>query len=106
MPGFNQQGPTNQGPMTGRGRGNCVNGPMAGSTGFGNPQSGGLGYGFRRGRGFGQGPGPGWGRGYAPVQGPVAAQAPISKEALRQRAEILESELNSIKAALADLSDD
>ena len=94
----------NQGPMTGRGRGTCANG--AGSTGFGNPQFGGQGYGFRRGRGFGQGPGPGWGRGYAPVQGPVAAQAPISKEALRQRADILESELNAIKAALADLSDD
>jgi hypothetical protein len=38
-------------------------------------------------------------------QGPVTTQSPISKEGLLQRAESLESELNAIKDALADLSD-
>jgi len=99
MPGFNQQGPMNQGPMTGRGRGVCVNGPAAATTGFGAPRSQGYGLGCRRGRGMGQG----WGQGYG-RQAPMAVQAETTMESLRLRAEALESELIAIKESLANLS--
>ncbi|SDU56947.1 DUF5320 domain-containing protein [Desulfobacula phenolica] len=104
MPGFNQQGPMNQGPMTGGGRGTCANGQMAGAAGFGNARFAGPGSGFRGGRGgrsFGRGPG--CGRWYSQV--PVTASAPVTKQVLQQRADILESELNAIKEQLASLSD-
>lgn len=94
MPGFNQQGPMNQGAMTGRGRGICVNGPAAGTAGFGAP---GFGLGCRRGRGMGLG------QGYA-RQAPMAVQAESTMESLRLRAEALESELTAIKESLANLS--
>lgn len=111
MPGFNQQGPNNQGPMTGRRMGVCANGPMADSANLGNPSFRGMGMGFRRGRGAGQGRGMGMGpfggRGYGP--GYMGAVQPGTMQAgtmenLKLRAEMLESELSSIKEALATLS--
>ncbi|MCP4720380.1 MAG: DUF5320 domain-containing protein [Desulfobacteraceae bacterium] len=99
MPGFNQQGPSNQGPMTGRGMGRCTNDPMATSPNFGRGQFRDQGAGFRRGRGQGRGPG----RGQGFVQGPMAAQAPGTMEDLKLRAQALESELNAVKEALAKL---
>lgn len=58
MPNFDKTGPMGQGPRTGRGRGNCVNGS---SDKIGNevvnnntPRGNGLGQG--RGRGMGNGP--------------------------------------------------
>ena len=125
MPGFNQQGPANQGPMTGRGMGKCANGPMADSPNFSNPADRGLGLGFRRGRGSGQGRGRGmgpcWGQGQGNGYGqaPMSAQAPGTMgrntmqantmpsntlEDLNLRAERLESELNAIKESIATLS--
>jgi hypothetical protein len=107
MPGFNQQGPMNQGPMTGGGRGTCANGPMQGTTGFGRGRANGPGFGtegagagFRRGRGAYQGQR--WGQGYAP--GNAASPAPATRETLAQRADQLEAELNAIKEELANLS--
>lgn len=107
MPGFNQQGPMNQGPMTGGGRGTCANGSMPGATGFGSGRSRGPGFGargsgggFRRGRGFCQGQG--WGQGYAPEN--AASPAPATRETLAQRADQLEAELNAVKEELANLS--
>lgn len=97
MPGFNQQGPNNQGPMTGRGMGRCTNDPVATSTNFGGGQFRGQGAGFRRGRCQGIGRG----QGYA--QGPMATQAPGTMEDLKLRAQTLESELNAVKEALAKL---
>lgn len=96
MPGFNQQGPMNQGAMTGRGRGICVNGPAAPTTGFGGTRFPGYGFGCRRGRGMGLG------RGYG--QAPMAVQAESTMESLRLRADALESELRAIKESLANLS--
>ncbi len=103
MPGFNQQGPSNQGPMTGRGMGHCTNDPMATSPNFGGGQFRGQGAGFKRGRcqGMGRSQGPGRGQGYA--QGPMTAQTPGTMEDLKLRAQNLESELNAVKEALAKL---
>ncbi len=108
MPGFNQQGPMNQGPMTGGGRGTCANGPMPGSTGFERGRSNGPGFGargagggFRRGRGFCQGQG--GGRGYARES--AASPAPVTRETLEQRADRLEAELNAVKEELANRSE-
>ncbi|MCP4116132.1 MAG: DUF5320 domain-containing protein [Desulfobacteraceae bacterium] len=102
MPGFNQQGPMNQGPRTGRGRGACANDPMSGSAGFGRGRSRGQGGGFRRGREFCQGQG--WGRGYAPEES-AATPPPVTKETLQQRADALEAELKAVKEELAKHSD-
>jgi len=102
MPGFNEQGPMNQGPMTGRGMGACANGTRSASSGFVTPGLGRAGMGFRRGRGCGQG-----GRfaaGYD--QRPMAGQPAVSKEGLMQRADLLESELNAIKEELANLTNE
>lgn len=123
MPGFNQQGPGNQGPMTGRGMGMCSNGAMAESPNFSNPAGRGLGLGLRRGRGSGQGRGRGmgpcWGQGNGYGQAPMAAQNPNAMgrdtmqantmprnnmEDLKLRAERLESELNAIRESIATLS--
>ena len=105
MPGFNQQGPRNQGPMTGRCMGICANGPREYSPNFGRGQA----LGFRRGRGQmpGRGMGSFWGRGYA--QNTMTAQEAgtmkaASMEDLTLRAEMLESELKIIKDTLAALS--
>ena len=53
MPGRDKTGPVGQGPMTGRGLGNCTGGRGDYGRGFG----GGFGFrhGFGRGRGYGQG---------------------------------------------------
>lgn len=73
MPGFNGTGPRGQGPMTGRGLGNC--GP-----------------GYRRfGRGFGRGLGFGWGWNY-PYQPTV-----------KEEKEMLEEEIEEMKARLEEL---
>lgn len=74
MPGMNQTGPMNQGPMTGKGLGICR---MRG-------QAGGRG---RRGC-----------RGYGPGFGPDAET--IDQETLRTRARILEAELAAVKAQM------
>ena len=107
MPGFNQQGPNNQGPMTGRRMGICANGPMADSPSMGTPPFRGMGMGFRRGRGagFGRGMGSFQGRGYG--RSYMAAGAPDgagTMQDLKLRADMLESELASIKEVLATLS--
>ena len=93
MPGFNQRGPENQGPMTGRRQGRCVDNDNVGD--FGRRCQGGR---SRRGN-----------RGMANAQWNIpAAQAPSSfvdnKEVLKQRAQNLENELKTIKQELNNLS--
>ncbi|MCG8567456.1 MAG: DUF5320 domain-containing protein [Desulfobacterales bacterium] len=89
MPGMNQQGPMNQGPMTGRGQGMC------------NGNSMGSGMGRRGGRGCGQGRrcgnGNGMGRGYA---GPVNRE-----DVLQDRARVLKAELDRINRELDGAGD-
>ncbi len=103
MPGFNQRGPRNEGPMTGWGRGIC--------TGNGDPGYGSAG---RRGRGMGMGircrggrggyGGGGRGMGFGASQAGYAPAGNVDiKEDLRARADMLEAELSAIKNQLNDL---
>ncbi|MCK5663575.1 MAG: DUF5320 domain-containing protein [Thiotrichaceae bacterium] len=100
MPGFNKNGPTNQGQMTGRGRGNCTNnGASTRSNGFTDRQF--RCQGLRRGRGQGQWQEQGQGlrRGYA--SSPSTNPDSVARENLQLRADQLESELNAIKEKLS-----
>ena len=92
MPGFNQGGPENQGPMTGRRQGRCADNANVGGFG-GRCQRGRSGRGNR-------------GMGNAQWNMP-AGQAPSTfdnKNALNQRAQNLENELQAIKQELKNLS--
>ncbi|OQY00928.1 MAG: hypothetical protein B6I26_06590 [Desulfobacteraceae bacterium 4572_130] len=93
MPGFNQKGPSNQGPMTGRKMGKCVNNENL--TEFTETQTSyNMGLGLRRCRGRNLRQGFGMGR-------QRNSQTDFNQKTnLKQRAEILESELNAIKQEL------
>jgi len=108
MPGRDARGPMGEGPMTGRGLGNCSgdrarDGQPAGYFGFrrglGRGLGRGMGRGFvGRGRGFGfaAGGGPGffgWGRGYAPGWG-----YEDNDKALEAQEKYLEGELNRVRS--------
>lgn len=84
MPGLNQKGPENMGPMTGRQMGRCV-------TRETQP--------YGRGRGCGRGFGP---RGLGSWGAP--AMAVPTKEDLSLRAEALEQELEAVKKELRNYS--
>ncbi|RKZ94294.1 MAG: hypothetical protein DRQ43_07030 [Gammaproteobacteria bacterium] len=99
MPGFNQRGPMNEGPMTGRGQGDCARGFDTGPrnsafTPMGN------GKGRRMGRRGGQGPGGGQGYGRMGMD----TSAPASEETLKLRVQTLETELDAIRNELTKLS--
>jgi len=105
MPGFNQRGPMNDGPMTGRGRGVCT-GNMTQGQGFAKG-----GYPMGRGCGRRSSQVPGWrndiGKGiagnYSPWMGPGPA---VSAQAILQnRADRLEAELAEIKNQLNKLTE-
>lgn len=122
MPGGDRTGSMGMGAMTGRGAGYCAGNRMPG---YANPiPARGLGMGFGRGRGGGRGFGgggrgrrnmfyatglPGWMRfgGYAAPYGyPMLNQKPdpnMEKQALKQQAEALQSELDFIKKRLNDI---
>jgi len=112
MPGGDRTGPVGMGPMTGRAAGRCAG---YGMPGFANPGFGrGFGFGRGGGRGFGGGGRgwrhwfnatgvPGWMRfgGYAaPCQQPDPES---EKQALKSRAEAMQSELDAISKRLAEL---
>ncbi len=116
MPGRDARGPMGEGPMTGRGWGNCSGdrpgvGQPAGYFGFrrglGRGFGLGAGRGFTgRGRGFGfaAGGGPGffgWGRGYAPGWGYAAGD-----DSLEAQEKFLEDELNRIRSLREAKSED
>lgn len=103
MPGLNQRGPMNDGPMTGRGRGLCT-GNVAAGQGFVGGY--GMGRGLRRGcRDFGWGGGRGMGRGgnYGPWAG--TSPAVSNQTILQNRANMLEAELAEIKNQLKKQSE-
>lgn len=89
MPGQNGTGPMGQGAGTGRGMGPCAmpTGRQGAGMGYGR-RGGGRGLGFRR---F-------WG--YYPTTAPSKQE---EKEILAQDAQMMEEELRSIKARLAEL---
>ncbi len=98
MPRGNGTGPAGQGPLTGRGLGNC--------TGVQNTAYGyGRGLGMGRGPGMGRGAGNGRGFGYYP-----AAPAPITyasqKDFLAAQQEDLKNRLEIINSQLNDLVED
>ncbi len=70
MPRGDRTGPLGQGPMTGRGLGDCAGNERGGWYGRGF----GFGRGFGAGRGFGRGFGRGWGFGFG------AGNQPVDKE--------------------------
>ncbi len=122
MPGGDRTGPMGMGSMIGRGAGYCAGSEVPG---YANPIPGrGSGMGFgrgrgARGRGFGGGRGwrdmfcatglPGWIRfgGYAtPFGYPTPYQKPdpeMEKQALKNQAEALQSELDFIKKRLDEI---
>lgn len=97
MPGFNQRGPMNEGPMTGRRRGVCTGVAADPGQGFS-----GRGYG----RGFGRRGSqvPGWGRGYGQWASP--AMGSVNQDALQNRVNMLEAELSAVKNQLRNLSEE
>jgi len=99
MPGFNQRGPMNEGPMTGKRQGNCVRGFDTGSQ-----YSTFTPMGYGRGRGMGRrgGQGPGQGRGYGRME--TTSPVPATMESLKLKAQSLEAQLDDIKNELARLS--
>ncbi|MCD4722171.1 MAG: DUF5320 domain-containing protein [Desulfobacula sp.] len=99
MPGFNQRGPMNEGPMTGRRQGVCVGGVDTG------PQSSTftpMGYGRGRGNGRRGGQGSGRGMGYSRMS--MDSSVPTSEETLKLRVQTLETELDAIRNELTKLS--
>lgn len=101
MPGFNQRGPMNEGPMTGRRRGDCARGfdtdPQSNTF---TPMGMGNGKGRKMGRRAGQGPGGGQGYGRMGMDSSV----PASEETLKLRVQTLETELDAIRNELTKLS--
>lgn len=91
MPGFNQQGPMNQGPMTGKGRGTCTD-----AHNFG-PGTG-RGRGCRRGRARTGEPG-GYGPGFNANQGAYATDDLLNRKAM------LEAELKAVKEQIKNQAD-
>ncbi len=100
MPGFNQRGPMNEGPMTGGGRGYCTGGGNAtqGFAGRGNA----MGMGRQRGRrGYQEAPGQGLGAGR--WTGPATDSA--NQTTLQNSVDRLETELAELKNQLKNLSE-
>lgn len=98
MPGFDGTGPLGQGPMTGRGLGNCN--PNAAGYGAGR----GLGRGM--GRGFGRGMGRGFRRGFGPAYaGPVYQAGDAENPQEASRIEQLEMQVANLTDKIESLVD-
>ena len=91
MPGFDGTGPNGQGPMTGRGMGNCA----------------GFAPGFRRGfgRGFGRGRGFAWRARAMPIQQlqPEVITEKEEKQYLEEELEALKQEMTVVENRLKEL---
>lgn len=98
MPGFNQRGPMNEGPMTGRKTGTCTGEAIDSGQEFVA-----RGYGGGMGRRGCQAPGRGmgYGRWTPPAQTPDSA----NQDTLQNRINILEAELIAIKNQLRTQSE-
>lgn len=98
MPGFNQRGPMNDGPRTGRRQGECT-GTFGGRQGSGNEGSN-TGRRCRRSGGNGRGMGMGYNQGSAENQ-----WFSNDKGNLQNHAEMLEKELMAVKSQIKDLDE-
>lgn len=114
MPGFNQRGPMNDGPVSGKGRGLCTGefnpgqgvAGGYGEMGRGFGRRGGQARGWensRRGFSWGNNRGGGRGRNFGPWAAP--AQTVSVREILQERADLLEAELKEIKNQLNKLTE-
>jgi hypothetical protein len=101
MPGFNQRGPMNEGPLTGGGRGNCAGAvdPAQGFAGRGNT----MGMGRQGGRRGCQAPGQGRGAGQWARTAP--AMGSVNQDTLQNSVNMLETELAALKNQLKNLSE-
>ena len=88
MPGFDKTGPAGQGPMTGRGMGNCVSGENGNVQ---RPMGRGLGLGGGRGRGCGNG------RGFRNRVNTAPVQSNDQMMQMQQRINQLETELSALR---------
>jgi hypothetical protein len=116
MPSGDRTGPRGLGSRTGRGLGYCAGYDMPGYTkgpGMGLGRNWGRGGGVGYSRGFGYGRGRGWGYRapiYTPVYNPyftgiIPTATPENElNALKQEKEYLESQLNGMNNAIADIS--
>lgn len=98
MPGFNQKGPMNEGPMTGRKRGTCTSAAVDPGQGF-------------AGRGMGRGMGrrgcrtPDRGMGGGQWNSPAPTPDSVDQDTLQNRVNMLEAELSAIKDQLRTRSE-
>ena len=101
MPGFNQRGPMNEGPMTGRGRGNCTEAfdPAQRFAGRSNT----MGMGRQGGRRGCQAPGRGRGAGLWAGSAPVTTT--VNQNALQNSVDKLEAELAALKDQLKNIAE-
>ncbi|MFX0081179.1 MAG: DUF5320 domain-containing protein [Candidatus Hodarchaeota archaeon] len=104
MPSGDRTGPRGLGSMTGRGLGYCAGYDTPGYT-----KGPGMGRGWWRGRGMGYGRG--WGRSYGvpiypqyapPIMSRIIPENQLSM--LKQQKDYLESEMNTIKSTIDDIS--
>lgn len=103
MPGLNQRGPLNEGPMTGGRRGECTSTHTPGQRFSGRGAAGGRpGMGRRCGRRAGQGYG--WRTGFDEEFDQPTVQQAATKDSFMDRVEFLEAELAAIKDTLENLS--
>jgi hypothetical protein len=104
MPGFNQRGPMNEGPMTGRGLGRCA-APSQGASGTSDASWNAPGYGCGGGRAMGRGRCRRTWQGVDPLGDTKVSRLlqPDRNEALTLKVRRLESELDAIKNQLKQL---
>lgn len=101
MPGFNQKGPMNQGPLTGRGRGNCPGGADPAQGFAGRPNAMGMGrQGGRRGC-----QAAGRARGYGRCAAPAPIMGSVNQDTLQNSVDRLEAELAAVQKQLKALSE-
>ena len=99
MPRRDGSGPQGQGPLTGRGLGNCT-GVQNTAYGYGRGYGMGMGLGMGRGAGCGRG----FGRFYAAAPAPFAYAS--DKDFLTAQREILKNRLEIINSQLNDMAED
>ena len=110
MPRGNRTGPRGDGPMTGRGAGQCAgfDRPGYASSGTGRGYGREIGYGQGRGRGFGRGQGMGYGRGFREPDRTIPVYKEPSPEDEKKYLEIvvtdLEAELENVKTRINELA--
>lgn len=106
MPGFNQRGPMNEGPMTGRNRGTCTGAAVDPGQGFADSANA-RGYGRGMGRGRGNRGCQALGRemAYGRRTPPAPTQGSVNQDTLQNRVNMLEAELSAIKNQLRTRSE-